>query len=526
MNVTHPDPFLDENVQNLVIDGTPHNGRRQYREWVEVDGKRKFLGGQRLMMALALQHHFAIFPVGRRTGKSTGDLFLCLEEQGRTPGTYFHGYVAPDHPKAREAQEKFIDAFGGDPRTNKNTLVKAIKRDQGQDRWVETHPLDTIVNGKVIRVNKGGKYYFWSGEGTAGEHIRGFMHPFHRITIDEAKDIAQQIVTRVILPMLTDTNGKLVIYGTPGVDGIGNPWFKAYFSKGQKDQFQKKGWISRSFPSEANPKIPLASIKSRREACLTKDEERQEYDAAFLEDAGAVFRNLEATFILRASTPRPDWVDDILYQIPVENVEAWVHESPAPRQKYIIGVDWAKKVDAGVITIFNVYNGRQAALFRFWGTDFEEQIQWVKELRYRYNNATIHSDAQGVGAGMTERLARMYGEGVVEHAFNSQNKKQYVRRAQMTFKGARWFFIDCDEQKYEFEIYRQEISKQGNERFTHPDGEHDDFVDAAMMICDSIEYIPKSQRVKRQGPTPGTMDDIIAKIERKQQLSRLRQGQI
>lgn len=526
MTVTQVDPWSDENVQNLVIDGAPHNGRKKYRESVEVDGVRKLLGGQQLMIALALTHHFAIFPVGRRTGKSTGDLFLCMEEQGRTPGMYYHGYVAPDHPKAREAQDKFIAAFGGDPRSNKNTLIKAVKRDQGQDRWVETYPIDTIVEGKVRRVNEGGRYYFWSGEGTAGEHIRGFMHPYHRITIDEAKDIPQKIVTRVVLPMLTDVNGKLVVYGTPGTDGEGNPWFKTYFTKGQKRSFNKKGWVSRSFPSEANPKISLASIKMRREACLTKDEERQEYDAAFLEDAGAVFSNLNETFCLGWASPRPAWVDDILFKIPVESCEAWVHENPDQRQKYVLGADWAKKMDAGVISVFNVYTGRQAALFRFWGADYEEQLQWVKEIRHRYNKAMIHSDAQGVGAGMTERLGRWYGEGVVEHAFNSANKKSYVRRAQMAFRGGRWSFIACDEQKYEFETYRQEITKAGNERFTHLDGEHDDFVDAAMMVCEDIEYIPRSQQVRQQGPIPGTMDELLARMERRNQLDRLRVGQI
>lgn len=471
--------------RNLCLDGLPHNGREEFQELVKMGQTKTYLGGQQLMIHLAMTHTVATFAVGRRVGKSTGIFFLWMAEQARTEGRYNAGYIAQDHAKAAEAFQNFIMAMGGDPKLNPGSLITRIHNSPAQDRWIEVGPL--MEDGKD-KGNTGGRYYFWSGSHPHYETIRGFMFPFHRIVVDEAKDIHQNCVTRVISPMLADSHGKLAVLGTPGLEGVGNGWFQIYFNKGTMPTLQMDGWVSRNFPSEANPFIPLDALKAARARCLSKNEETQEYDARFLSDTGGVFGNLDACFCLIPLSGTPHWVKEMQDKEPCPGLTYWIHKDPEWGHKYAMGVDWAKLQDQSVCSVWDLNTGEQAALFAFRGEDYEVQLAWIHTIKAKYRSATIHSDNNGVGVAMTERLARLYQTGIVPHGFTAHNKAEYVRRAQMLFNEAAWKFINCPEQREQFRIFTAEKTASGYVKYTHPDDEHDDFVDAAMMVGPSISW--------------------------------------
>jgi hypothetical protein len=473
------------------------------------------------MVNMAMRYRFLTMPCGRRVGKTTSIFFTWLEEMGQQAGRYVSGYVATDHAKAREFQQSFFRAMGGDPKKNPQSLVTGWSNDQGQDRWVELAGMEyEDTDGNILRINTGGKFYFWSGQHPHYQAIQGFIFPFNRIVVDEMQLQQPQLVTEVIVPMLMDSDGHLLLTGHPKRGKPGNHLFHTYFNRGESDDPRYKDYASLNMPSEANPFMKRTTIKAGRAACLTKHEEIEEYDALFVDDSGGVFPNLTEVFSLDVKET-PSWWLEFETQVALPGLTAWFHKAPHPRKRYVMGVDWAKLRDNTIISVFDRTSNEQVAVIRIAGEDYEDQLKVVEFIRAKYNKAFVHGDHNGVGEAMGERLQRMYKTGYVGHKWNASNKELYVRRGQIMFKEVLVRMMNIPMQKEEFRLFSIIPPKNDDGmggtfsklRYGHLPNEHDDFPDAFLYLTESLSHKPvrmKPETTEDKIGAPGSLDYVLA----------------
>ncbi len=521
--------------------GGPHNGRPEYQvEWTQdwtyyKNGEKvtktitDMVGGQVLMIRACMSYQRVVIAVGRRAGKSTEFILLVPHEAMHIPGRYTAMFIAQDHTKAKEWYQKALEEWGG--------LVKNKHADEGQDRWIELHPLQSKELG--LTKNKGSKIYFCSGHHPQYEALRGYGFPFHRVAIDEAALIHEKILP-VVTPMLVDAHGKLVVYGTPDEDGLGQEWFSDYFDKGQKET--EPDWWSCNFPSHCNPLLSLEAIQALINDCRTSDAVEQEVYGKFLKGKGGVFTRLDEVFSIPFKwhvSPKHDDMPDWYYKAYTDiysdpnapgggdGLTAWIAEDRVELGTYVLGVDWARVRDATVISVFCLDTMKQVAVFHFRQEDYDEQVQWVSTIRERYNNALIYSDQNGVGDSMTRTLMRKYHDGCIGIKFGA-DKGTYVRDAQQLFNHVHIKMINCDAQRNEFKKFRKEKSEStGRVKYTHTPNGNDDFVDPVLMMAEKLLH--NRHRPRQPAPekdAPGTMAYLRKQIKRRKKFKRLRESQI
>lgn len=523
------DPQEDSKPTDLLtleLDAKPHGGTASHP------------GGQLEMIDRAMGSKFFTLSCGRRVGKTVGCIFLGMEEQAQTPGVYYLGYVATDHAKAKEMFEAVFRVLGGDPRTNPESLVVDFSRDQGQDRWIQVAPLAHLyADGTSLEVNEGGRWYFWSGQHPHYQAIQGFMFGFHRLIVDEMQQQMPELVTAVIVPMSMDSKGKVMLTGHPKRGLPGNFLFRTFFYRGLSDDPRWEDYDALNFPAEANPTVDPAEITKGRGACLTPEEEREEYDGLFVDDSGGVFPNVIKVCDI-APLPEealPEWFKKLRLRVPMKGARAWIGEAPVPRRPYGLGVDWGKHKDGTVISVFDLHTNRQVALVHILGEDYENALAWVDEFRKQYNKAYVHGDHNGVGEAMGERLMLKYRSGYKGHKFSSINKELYVRRGQVFFAEKLVRLLKVSSQIDEFLAFSIIENKSDDGmggkntalRFGHPPNEHDDFVDAFLVLTESLVASPwrEKSKAKEPPPGPGTMAFFLEQ-DRQSRAARNRYGRV
>lgn len=479
----------------LQLDIAPHTGTVEHP------------GGQVLMIAAALRYKITVWMCGRRVGKTVADVLLGLEEQAKKVGNYHLGLVAPDHAKAKELQHFVVSALGGDPRFNPASIVRNVRHDEGQDRWVELPGLSDV--------NTGGRWYFWSGQHPYYRAIQGFVFPFDRLIVNEMQLQQPALVTEVLFPMSLDSGGGITLEGHPKRGMPGNHLFTTYYQRGLSKDEEWKDYFSVRMPSEANPLMSKEEIAKGRAGCITKEEEQEEYDAIPVDDAGGVFPNVNQILTIPPMhrDSWPEWLNALVVQHPLPGGSVWMASRPRPRTKYGIGVDWGRWHDATIFTVFDLVTNQQVLLVRIRNEEFEDQLRWLHTIRTRYNNALVHGDENGLGEAMGERLRRAYKAGYKGHKFSAVNKELYVRRGQIHFKERLVRLINCPEQSMEFRNFSIIPPKNDDEmggrntalRYGHPPNEHDDFVDAFLVLTESFALGQMARRHRAPEPEGYTM---------------------
>lgn len=509
----------DSDLLTISLDALPHRGYpAEGEKWAHETclkcghqrhacrcyvNRKTGKGGQVAFIDGMVSYRFFTAPCGRRFGKTLALIWGTMEKQGRSSSFYRAIHVQTDHAKAKTLQDAFVRCLGGDPKSNPNSLIKRVKTDQGQDRWVEVKPLSvTLQDGTILRGNTGARIYFCSGSHPDFYRIQGFPFHFDDIFIDETQLQHPELITRVAIPMLNDSMGSLTLTGHPQRGMPGNHEFQKFYLRGLSDDPRYAHYGALNFPSEANPIISLQANADGRQACANENEEREEYDGLFSNDGGGVFPKIDKAFVLPVLEQVPDFFLRLQSSTPLPKAFAYFHEAPHPLKRYVVGIDWGKLYDATIIHVFDRTTNRQVAFCRILGEDYEEQLIYVRAFRAAYNNAHVNGDNNGVGEAMGERLAREYRTGYTPHKFSAHNKEMYVRRGAIMFKNEAIQMIDEPTQKQEFINYTVLLNKRSDRaggssatlKYGHPEGEHDDHVDAFLVLTDFLALNPTSQR--------------------------------
>jgi len=262
--------------------------------------------------------------------------------------------------------------------------------------------------------------------------------------VDEAARLKPSIWEGHLTQRLLDHKGWALLISTPR----GKGWFYDLYRRGQGDDPEFASW---NYPSATNPYVDENMIEAERSR-LPERVFRQEYQAEFLEGAGAVFRN-------------------------VRECATGTFKDPVSGQRYWGGLDLAKVEDFTVLVIMN--EDREVVFAdRFNRVDWEVQVGRVKTATDRYNRAVIYVDSTGAGEPVFEHLRRA---GVCSQAypFTQRSKAALIDQLAILFEQKRIVLPQphlWPEGIDELESFEYAVTDSGTVRTGAPAGYHDDCV--------------------------------------------------
>jgi len=297
------------------------------------------------------------------------------------------------------------------------------------------------------------------------DNARG--HSAQMIVIDEVADVKKKAWFGVLRPMLIDNGGGAWLIGTPK----GRNWFYQEFITAM-DREDSRAWqiptvgceivdnqLVRSPNAYENPEIPFDEMQNAFESTPV-DLFKQEYMAEFVDNAGAVFRNIRANLY----KPRED--------------EYKYHKG----HNLIAGVDWAKQQDYTAVSIGCSTCHKEIAHDRFNKIDYALQKQRIVAMASKYGLNSILAELNSIGQPMMEQLQR---ENLPVQGFNTtaQSKPPLIENLVLALEKEEWKFIDNPIWTGELQSYEQKVDKHTNRStYNAPDGMHDDTVIARALM--------------------------------------------
>ena len=273
---------------------------------------------------------------------------------------------------------------------------------------------------------------------------------------------------KIISPMITATKGWVWFVSTP----IGKNHHYDYYLRGRSsDNPQWKSWYLKASESKLLPQEEL----EREYGDLGPEMYSQEYECAWLEGAGQVFRGVEHVL---TSTP----------------------SGPLSNHLYVIGCDIAKLQDWTVITVFDRQNNKQVFQDRFQRIDWPLQRQRIAEISKLYNGAIVTIDATGIGDPLVDELNRM-GVPVNPIKITEPLKREMIDKLQRWIQN-KWFsLLYIKATVEELGDYAYKKGPTGKYQYSAPSGRHDDIVMALALAVIELNPVSPNQP-KETEPTP------------------------
>lgn len=278
------------------------------------------------------------------------------------------------------------------------------------------------------------------------ESIEGFGYDW--VFLNEAGIILKDeyLWNNSIRPMLIDHKAPAVIGGTPK----GKTLFHQLAVKA-KDQLEPeyKYFHVTTFDNpyiDANEVESMINDMGGRESFVV----RQEIFGEFLDDVGAVFRNIHVCV-------------------------GGEMEQPTSENRYVMGVDLAKERDFTVITVMDEKRRQVVHFDRFNAITWDMQLPRIAETAKRYNNAKVLVDSTGVGDPVFDQL-KTIGVNVEGYKFTNPSKENLVRGLMIALENQEVRYPNIPELISELESFEYDISSSGLFRYSAPEGLHDDCV--------------------------------------------------
>lgn len=369
-----------------------------------------------------------------------------------------------------------------------------------------------ILREKVVRVvrtpnpmivfDNGSKIQFFT-VANEGEHIRG--ETCHRIVVDEAAFLPDDVVDTVLMPMLVRFDGELVLISTP----YGRNYFYRYYNLGLNDSSGRVK--SFHFTSYDNPFLPakeLDYIKSSTPDLVW----RQEYMAEFLDDSAFVFpgRIIE-----------PCLVDEDIVKVAQKG--HW----------YVMGVDIARLKDFTAIVVLDI--SEENAIRVAWFERFNEPTMAVQdenkyweackerivEVAEVFQPQRVIVDSSSAGNPVFEWIKPLVPQAEAYTFANSKSnpKKQLlVNQCVLGFQQKRVRLPDCDGTAAlleELRFFAYKLTDDNNMQMMAASGHHDDTVMALCLAWSAVSApqgdvgVASFERKSKPLNTSGAGDVIV-----------------
>jgi hypothetical protein len=356
---------------------------------------------------------FNVLACGRRWGKSAFAQALMAETAGEG---YPVGYFCPTYKHLKQQWREF------------SSRLKRLTEKKSEAEY-------------RLEFFGGGVAEFWSLD----SENPGRSRKYKRVIVDEAglpADLEVQWM-ECVRPTLADLRGDAWFMGTPK----GRNFFWTAYCWGDGD---KREWKSWRMPTAENPIISAEEIESMREE-MTDRAFRQEVLAEFLSDGGGVFRGVR------------------------ECATAEVQEFPVDGHSYVIGVDWGRKDNFTVYTVFDMTSMAAVYFDRMRIANYDQQKGRLISLWDRFGHPVIIAEENAMGGPVIEDL-RM--KGLPVHAFRTTaiTKPPLIDALALAIERQDISYPDDPILIKELEAYESEQLPSGGTRYSAPRGMTDDHV--------------------------------------------------
>jgi hypothetical protein len=283
----------------------------------------------------------------------------------------------------------------------------------------------------------GGKLEFISLENPDNVRGEGLNHLY----IDEAAFIRQGVFDTVLRPMLVTSQGGATLASSP--NGTGND-FHSMYARGLDPLATE--WVSYHEPSSSSPFVPNSELEDIKRNTPERVFQ-QEYLALFLDDGGAVFRNMANCVV----------------------------ESPKREGGVVFGVDWGKDNDFTVITAIDRSTGHVLEIDRFNQIGWSLQRSRLMAMAERHKPLYILAEENSIGSPNIEALQR---EGLPVRPFQTTGKSKppLIEGLALALERQDIGIPNDPVLLGELQAYTLKRTPSGNYQYSAPDGLHDDMV--------------------------------------------------
>ena len=368
---------------------------------------------------------FNVLACGRRFGKTMLGIDLIID---KVLDGYPVSWFSPTYKMLAEVWKEIVE-------TTKQLQTRVAKQE---------HRIELITGGVID---------CWSLD--AADSVRG--RKYARVIVDEAAMVPNLYDSwqAAIRPTMTDYVGSdAFMLSTPkGVD-----FFFDCFSRGVDDQ--QSDWKAWQKPTSENPYIDPAEIEAARQE-LPDQIFRQEYLAEFLQNSGAVFRNIDAC--LRADSGQ--------------------HQD----HRLFAGVDWGQKHDFTVISVICATCRQEVELDRFNKIEWAFQRARLKASIDRWRVQAVIAETNSIGQPNLEALVR---EGLPVRGFETtaSSKPPLIQSLALALERVECQWLPDPVGRVELLSYEaKRNATTGRVSYSAPSGGHDDTVMARALAWECVQ---------------------------------------
>ena len=368
---------------------------------------------------------FNVLACGRRFGKTMLGIDLIID---KVLDGYPVSWFSPTYKMLAEVWKEIVE-------TTKQLQTRVAKQE---------HRIELITGGVID---------CWSLD--AADSVRG--RKYARVIVDEAAMVPNLYDSwqAAIRPTMTDYVGSdAFMLSTPkGVD-----FFFDCFSRGVDDQ--QSDWKAWQKPTSENPYIDPAEIEAARQE-LPDQIFRQEYLAEFLQNSGAVFRNIDAC--LRADSGQ--------------------HQD----HRLFAGVDWGQKHDFTVISVICATCRQEVELDRFNKIEWAFQRARLKAVMDRWKVQAVIAETNSIGQPNLEALVR---EGLPVRGFETtaSSKPPLIQSLALALERVECQWLPDPVGRVELLSYEAKRNQTtGRVSYSAPSGGHDDTVMARALAWECVQ---------------------------------------
>jgi len=367
---------------------------------------------------------FNVLACGRRFGKTKLGIDLVID---RALDGYPVGWFSPTYRMLGEVWKEIVE-------TTKPIQTRVAKQE---------HRIELLTGGVID---------CWSLD--AADSVRG--RKYARVIVDEAAMVPDlgDSWQAAIRPTLTDYTGDAFLLSTPkGVN-----FFHECYSRGvDPAQPDWNGWHA---PTTANPYIDPAEVEAARLE-LPEQIFRQEYLAEFLQNEGAVFRNIDACLHADNKTE---------------------HRG----HSLMAGVDWGQQNDFTVISVVCATCRQEIELDRFNKIEWAFQRARLKTIIERHGCMAVMVETNSIGGPNLEALQR---EGLPVRGFETTgtSKPPLIQSLALALERVELQWLPDPVGRTELLAYEsRRNATTGRISYSAPSGGHDDTVMARALALHAL----------------------------------------
>ena len=299
--------------------------------------------------------------------------------------------------------------------------------------------------------------------------LRGYTA--NMVICDESSWISQKVITQVLFPMLSTTQGYAVFLSTP--------WDKNHFFH---QAFVNPAYSVHKVRSAECPLVTQDFLEEMRQN-MTHDEYLMEYEAEFVEALNSFFSQTlirECVELAQSQKHHAELLSDL--------------EGSIPTAEYFGGVDFGKLQDYSALIVLR-RESEVLKLVYLWQfpleTPYSQVIGYLVRANQKFQFRKVFVDQTGVGEPVLEEIQNQGLACVEGVTFTIQTKEELLTGLKIAMERKRlaipYHIQLCQQINEQQYVY----GNNGHLQFSHPPRSHDDMLWAlALAVSASLQVVP------------------------------------